>query len=106
MPLFAALFSGVMSAFASFLVQFMSRKLAVVTAGVSALGIITVALLLGFNELISPLAAQAFSSEVGSVLGLAFPPVAGTCMATLASAWAACALYSWQLKALAIAVQA
>lgn len=106
MPLFATLFAGVMGAFASFLAQFVTRKLAVVTAAVAALAAITGGLLLAFNTLVSPLAQQMFSTEYGQFLGLAFPPVAGTCLAAIASAWAACALYGWQLKALSISVQA
>lgn len=106
MPIFAALFSGVMASFASFLVQFVGRKMAVITAALAALALTSGALLITFNAIVSPLVAQAFNTEVGQFLGLAFPPVAGTCMAAMASCWAACTLYGWQLKALSISVQA
>lgn len=106
MPLFALFFGGVMSGFASFLATFLTRKVAVVSAALIALGTITGALLLGFNTLVTPLVAQMFSSQYGQFMGLAFPPVAGTCLAALGTGWAACTLYAWQFKALSIAVQA
>jgi len=106
MPIFAALVSGLMGALASFLAKFVARKVAVVGAALTALATITGAALVTFNALVSPLVAQMFSTSYGQLIGLAFPPVAGTCMATLGAAWAACTLYAWQVKALRISVEA
>jgi len=106
MPVLGALLYSLLGGLAAFFVKFMTRKMAVISAAITALAVITGALLLTFNTVISPLAQQAFSNEVGQFLGLAFPPVAGTCIAAMGTIWAACTLYGWQLRALAISVQA
>lgn len=49
-----------------------------------------------FNGYLAPLAQQAFNTQYGQFMGLAFPPVAGTCMATLSAALLASFL--WKLK--------
>jgi hypothetical protein len=106
MPLFATFFGSVLAAFASFLVKFVSRKVAVATASLTALATISAALVVFFNTAVSPLVQQLFATQYGQLLGLAFPPVAGTCMAVIGSTWAACGLYAWQLKALQLTTQA
>jgi hypothetical protein len=106
MPLLGNLLVALVTGLAGFLGQFLARKVAVIAAGVGALGVITIALLAVFNNVVAPLAQQAFSTEYGQFLGLCFPPVAGNCMAAMGTVWAACTLYGWQAKALSIAVQA
>jgi hypothetical protein len=106
MPLLGALISTLMVGLVDFFVRFFTRKVAVLFAALTAFSAMTAVLLVSFNSVVSPLADQLFSNEVGQFLGLAFPPVAGTCMATIASTWAACALYGWQTRALALSVQA
>lgn len=106
MPILALFFGGLMSGLTAFLATFLTRKLAIVVAAGIALATITTALLVGFNALVSPLIGELFNTPYGQFLGLAFPPVAGNCMAALGTTWTACTLYSWQMKALTIAVQA
>lgn len=106
MPLLGALFATLASGFAAFLVQFLTRKLAIATAAVASLALVTGVLLGGFNLLVAPLVAGLFSTSYGQVLGLAFPPVAGTCMAAIGLCWSACTLYKWQVKAISLAVVA
>lgn len=106
MPLLGALLVSLASGIASFFVQFLTRKLAVATAAVAALGLVTVALLAAFNGLVAPLVAQLFSTSYGQVLGLAFPPVAGTCMAIIGACWSACTLYKWQVGAIKLSAVA
>jgi hypothetical protein len=106
MPLLGALLVTLASGLAEFFVKFMSGKLAIGAAAVSLLAVITAALLVTFNALVVPLAQNAFSNEVGQFLGLAFPPVAGDCMAAMGTCWAACTLYAWQLKCLNMLVEA
>jgi hypothetical protein len=100
MPGLGALVSALFVGLIDFFVTFVGRKLSVVLSSITMLGIVTAALLATFNALIVPLAAKAFSTEVGQFLGLAFPPVAGDCMAVMAAIWAACTLYAWQVKAI------
>lgn len=106
MPALGALFVALASGIATFLVQFLTRKLAIATAAVAALAVVTGALLLGFNTLVAPLVAQLFSTNYGQVIGLAFPPVAGTCVAAISIAWSACTLYKWQVGAIKLATSA
>jgi len=106
MPLLGALIISLASGIASFFVQFLTRKLAIAAAAVAALGVVTVALLAGFNGLVAPLVAQLFATSYGQVIGLAFPPVAGTCMATISACWAACTLYKWQVRAISLSAVA
>jgi len=106
MPLFALFFGSMLSALAGFLAKFLTRKLAVASTAIAALATVTGALLAAFNLAVAPLVAQMFSTAYGQLLGLAFPPVAGTCLAVYGSMWAACGLYSWQVRALKISVVA
>lgn len=106
MPLFAAFLGNVLVGLAGFFASFLTRKVAVAAAAVSAFGTAIAALLLAFNTLVSPLVAGIFSTSYGAVLGLAFPPIAGTCLASIASCWAACALYTWQRRAISLAAAA
>lgn len=106
MPLLGSLLLTLVSGFASFLAQFLAKKVAIIAAALTGLAAITVALLAVFNSLVAPLAEQAFSTEYGQFLGLCFPPVSGNCLAAIGACWAACTLYGWQVKALSLAVQA
>jgi len=47
-----------------------------------------------------------FNTAYGQLIGLAVPPIAGTCLGIIASTWAACTLYAWQKKALDVFVKA
>lgn len=106
MPLLGGLLVALASGLADFFVKFVSGKVAIAAAALTAFGVITVALLVAFNKLVAPLAEQAFSSEVGQFLGLAFPPVSGNCMFVMGAVWSACTLYSWQARCLAMFVEA
>lgn len=106
MPLLGALLGNLFTGLAAFLVTFLTRKVAVATAAVAAFGVVTVALLATFNTLVAPLAGALFNTAYGQVLGLAFPPMAGTCLAIMGSCWAACTLYRWQVAAIKLSASA
>jgi hypothetical protein len=59
-----------------------------------------VVLLALFNSLVAPIAGAVFSTQYGQFIGLAMPPIAGTCLAAVSSLWAACGLYGIQRRAL------
>ena len=99
MPILATFIGALLSSLASFFVRFFAIKTATAIAAVTALSGLAVGLVLTFNSIVSPLVQQAFSTQYGQLLGLAFPPVAGTCIAAIAAAWAACGLYKWQVTA-------
>jgi hypothetical protein len=105
MPILGGLLVTLFSAFASFFATFLTRKIAVAGAAVASLGTITLALLAVFNTQVAPLAAAVFSTQYGQFIGLAFPPMAGTCMASIGVVWSACTLYAWQRRAINLAAQ-
>lgn len=105
MPLGWLLFSNIMGGLVAFFARYFTRKVAVIAAALTVLATITGALLSTFNVVVSPLVAQLFSTQYGQLIGLAFPPVAGSCLAALGTTWSACTLYAWQRVALSISVQ-
>lgn len=106
MPLLGVLLSGLLGSLATFFAKFVTRKLAVIGAAMAALATITTTALLAMNTIVTPLVANLFNTQYGTVIGLAFPPAAGNCMAAIGLSWAACALFKWQFRALAISIQA
>jgi len=106
MPLLGALFVSLFGGVASFLVAMLGKKIAVAAAAVAALSVVTVALMVAFRAIVAPLLAEGFATSYGQFLGLAFPPVAGNCIAAIAAAWAACTLYKWQVKAIQLSASA
>lgn len=101
MPLLSSLIASLFGGLTTFLAAVLGAQLAArVAASAVVLGVAG-ALLLLFNATVAPLAAQAFSTPFGSFIGLAFPPVAGTCLAGVATTWAACTAYRLQANAIA-----
>lgn len=86
---------------ATFLAQWLSKKLALGLAAVATFGIITTAL---FVLLRSTLSTLSSSSSIGGVaahfFGAAIPPVAPMCISAYTTVWVGCTLYRWQVKAL------
>lgn len=96
MPLLANFIGGLFTGLATWLATFFTKQVAVrITAG-AALVASLAALMLLFNTQVAPLVAMAFSTQYGQVIGLAFPPVAGTCLATISAMWVACTTYKLQ----------
>jgi hypothetical protein len=106
MPLLGALLATLFGGVASFLVAIFAKKFAVAAAAVAALAVATVALMAAFRSLVAPLVANAFNTQYGQFIGLAFPPAAGNCLATIALCWSACALYRWQVTAIKLSASA
>jgi hypothetical protein len=100
MPLLAGLLVSLASGFAAFFTKYVTQKIAVGLAAVATIATLLAALLLLMRTTISPLAAAMFSTSYGSWAGLAFPPIAGTCLAAVVTTWSACTLYAWQKHAL------
>jgi formate hydrogenlyase subunit 3/multisubunit Na+/H+ antiporter MnhD subunit len=96
MPLFAAMVQLLFSKLLLFMGLMFAKKVGLVLAGVAALTVITGALYTTLRQVIVPLAAQLFQTSYGSIIGLAFPPAAGTCILAITVVWSACGLYSWQ----------
>lgn len=83
MPLIGTLLVSLFGQMSGFLALYVGRKVAVAAASVTCLGLLYVAILACFHEIVTPLLGALFATAYGAALGLAFPPIAGTCM----SAW-------------------
>lgn len=106
MPLLAALLSSLVGGIASFIALLWAKKLAVSGLAIVGFALALTALMLVFNQLVTPLVAAMFSTQYGQFLGLAFPPMAGTCMASIATCWGACALYKLKMQSIKMSASA
>ena len=96
--LLVSLFTGLGGLFSAIFGAQIALKLAAVSAFLTFGGV-----LLGvFNTAVAPIAAQVFSTQYGQLIGLAVPPIAGTCLAAIMVTWSACALYGVQRRALSM----
>lgn len=86
MPALAALLAGFFPALTAFLLRMFAAKLIMLTIGLSLLAGLGYGFVAFFTETVTPLLQQMFSTQYGQFLGLAFPPAAGTCVATMAMA--------------------
>jgi len=102
MPIFAAFIGTFFTGLTGFLSTLFVAKVAGRLAAIAAITALGVALLLLFNSAVAPLASAVFSTPYGQLLGLVFPPVAGSCMAAITALWAACMLYRLQVQAIKI----
>lgn len=106
MPLLGALLASLAGGIASFLTQIWAKKLVVAGLAVAAFAVALVALMAVFNALVAPLVQSMFSTQYGQFIGLAFPPISGTCMTSIASAWGACALYKLKMQSIKMTASA
>lgn len=106
MPLFAAFFSTVIGAFASFFAAAASKKVTVMVLATAAITLVSAALLAAFNLAVTPLVEAMFSTQYGQFLGLAFPPISGTCMVSIGAMWAACAAYKLKVASIKLTASA
>lgn len=106
MPLLGALLASLAGGLATFLAQIWAKKLVVAGLAVAAFAVALVALMAVFNTLVAPLVQAMFSTQYGQFIGLAFPPISGTCMTSIASAWGACALYKLKMQSIKMTASA
>jgi hypothetical protein len=104
MPILGQLLVSIFGGLSALLTGIFGAKVAIRVAAFSAFLGFGAALLLVFNTVVSPLVGGMFSTSYGQLLGLAFPPISGTCVAAIASVWSACALYGVQRRALGLVV--
>lgn len=106
MPLLAALWATIVGAFASFIAQIWAKKVLVVGLAITAFATAFAALIAVFNMLVVPLCAAMFATQYGQFMGLAFPPMAGTCLASIGTCWGACALYKLKMQSIKMSASA
>lgn len=93
MPLLAAFIGSLIGGIVQFFAQLASRKITVMVLATASITLAYVGLLSAFNVAITPLVQAMFSTQYGQFLGLAFPPISGTCMAVIGVTWGGCVMY-------------
>lgn len=93
MPLLAGMIQALIGALAAFIAGEVSKRATVALVAGGAISLSMLALVATFNLTVKPLVAAMFSTQYGQFIGLAFPPIAGTCLAAIGATWAACGLY-------------
>ena len=106
MPILGGLLVSLFSGLASFLASILSKKLAIGLSAAATLGTLYGGMVVFMNTAVNPVLGALFSTSYGQFIGLAFPPMAGTCLGIIATTWAACTLYAWQKKALEVFITA
>jgi len=102
MPVLAGLLVSLFTGIGGLFTAMFGAQIAVRVAAVTAFLGFGVVLLALFNGLVAPIAAAVFATQYGQFIGLAMPPIAGTCMAAVSALWAACGLYGIQRRALSM----
>lgn len=106
MPLLAGLIASLFGTLATFFAQLWAKKIVVAGLAVAAFAVALVALMAVFNGLVAPLVQGMFSTQYGQFIGLAFPPISGTCMTSIATCWGACALYKLKMQSIKMTASA
>lgn len=106
MPLLAGLISSLFGGIASLIALLWAKKISVTVIAVAAFAAALLALMATFNLLVAPLVQEMFSTSLGQFIGLAFPPIAGSCLAALGTCWGACALYKLKVQSIKMSASA
>ena len=106
MPILAGLLTSLFGGIASFIALFWAKKISVAVLAIAAFAAALAVLLTMFNLLVTPFLAAMFSTTYGQFLGLAFPPMAGTCMVSIGTCWGGCALYKLKMQAIKLTAAA
>lgn len=83
-----------------------AKKIATIAIAVAAFALALTALMLMFNTVVAPLVQSMFSTSFGQFIGLAFPPISGTCMTAITTAWGGCALYKLKVQSIKMSASA
>lgn len=89
MSLFATFVGWIAAKFGALLVALHASRLAARVAVLTAVATSYVALVVLFNTTLSPMWSALVGHEYGQLLGLLFPPVAGSVLAALVTVWVA-----------------
>lgn len=104
MPLFAILFKAVATSFWGFLVALVTKVLALRMAAVLTVAGLYVGAVLAWSAFVMPLLSSLFSTAYGQLLGLMFPPIAGTVVAGLIGLWGVLVTATYYSRVVRIAV--
>jgi hypothetical protein len=106
MPILAGLIASLFGGISSFFVFYFGKKVAIVAFAVTGFGLALTSLMILFNSLVTPFLAAMFSTQYGQFLGLAFPPIAGSCITAISLSWSACALYKLKIQSIKMSASA
>lgn len=95
MPQLAVLLKSLVDRVFTWLIIKYGAEVATKLAIVTSLASLYVGSLVLFNNIVSPLVSQMFSTQFGMVIGLAFPPIAGTVVTGLFTLWAGVMTYRY-----------
>ena len=95
MPKLALLIEAIFARFFTFLMVKYGVEIATKLTVIGSLAALYVGSLITFNSVVSPMISQLFSTSFGMVIGLAFPPIAGTVVTGLFTLWAATMTYRY-----------
>lgn len=87
MPVFSLLFQAVMGNAVALLVAIRSAENAVRLTAIAVLSAAYVACVVFYTTVIDPLIGLLFSTAYGQLLGLVFPPLAGSVLASFVALW-------------------
>lgn len=88
MPLLGKLLAGILTSIFGIFGALVGAQYAVRLAGVASVAALYVASVALFSATIGPWIGSLFNTQYGQLLGLLFPPAAGTVLAALALYWA------------------
>jgi hypothetical protein len=106
MPIFAAFFTSVVGAFASWLAANVTKRVTIFLSATIGLFMLSTSLVIVFNTLVTPLMQSVFQTQYGQFLGLAFPPIAGSCIASIGICWTACGVYKLNVASIKLTASA
>ena len=87
MPLLAALLKSIGMGIFGIVVAAVGVKSAIRLTAVATLAALYVSSVVTFTTMITPWLTGVFNTQYGSLLGLLFPPVSGTVLASLSAYW-------------------
>lgn len=93
MPLLGQLLMNLLGGTLGGMAQKVAQKVIDRGLVVAAITAATAALMTLFNTTVAPMAAAMFETQYGQFIGLAFPPVAGSCLAAISLVWVGCNTY-------------
>jgi len=102
MPLLGQAIAALFTALSGFLLKLFVARVAIRVTAVAAIASLGTALMVSFNSFVAPIVGGLFATQYGQLLGLVFPPFAGTVLFGLVALWSACAVYKLQVSAIKV----
>jgi hypothetical protein len=87
MPLLASLLASIGTSIFGLIAGLVGAKIAARLVAVAGLATLYISCVVYFTSVVGPWMATVFSSQYGQLLGLLFPPISGSIIASLAGYW-------------------